>query len=356
MLIPFEAATMRTLRLLFALLLILLGLAVSPSVDFAQSSALGNCNHAEGSAIYRPDGVVVRYEFRNARLLLVSMTSGEIVQTLESSLTTSNLANLAWSPDCHILFGTANGDAILWDTLNGGRIATFAQVTLKNPPHWNPGRDALILEARGGSYLWNFRQGNPILLNFTGQTCPSSYWYFNWQVEWDNARNQVLIAPNFAGGSIVIAYDQTTARQMAFFDNDCQQGPVKFSITPDDRHVIVFTSENESFPSYYKAITLWDRETMQHVTVDANSQSAVLPSQIALSPDGRYLVLARIGMMRVWDLAHLPDDVQQRDPVYRHRIEPNTNSVRFVIGTVVETTDFNGKKLQWDVISGAQVG
>jgi len=28
--------------------------------------------------------------------------------------------------------------------------------------------------------------------------------------------------------------------------------------------------------------------------------------------------------------------------------------VRFVIDTVVETSDFNGKKLQWDVVSGAQ--
>jgi len=285
------------------------------------------------------------------------METGDIVQTLEDSFVTSDLATLNWSPNCHILFGTANGDAILWDVVNGGRIATFAQIRPKNPPYWNPGHDNLILEARGGSYLWNFRQSAPKLLLDDGQGCiGGSYWYFNWQVEWDDARNQVLIAPNYAGGRNVIAYDQTNAQQVAIFNNDCHQGPVKFTVTPDDQHLIVFTSENESFASYDKTITIWDRGTMAHVTVDANTQSAVLPSQIALSPDGRYLVLARVGTMRVWDLSTLAADVQQRDPVYRHHIEPNTSSVRFVIGTVVETTDFNGKALQWDVISGAQVG
>jgi hypothetical protein len=94
---------------------------------------------------------------------------------------------------------------------------------------------------------------------------------------------------------------------------------------------------------------------MAHVSVDANNQSAVLPSQVALSPNGRYLVLARIGMMRVWDLTTLADNVQQRDPVYRHRIDPNTLRIRFVGDTVVETTDFSGHTAQWDIHTGAQV-
>src|SRR5215216_6332808 len=112
---------MRILKLLFTLVFTFTVLAFSPRVDYAQGNFVGNCRHAESSAIYRPDGVVIRYEYRNARLVLVSMATGDIVQTLEESFTTNDLANLSWSADCHILFGTANGDAILWDTLNGGR-------------------------------------------------------------------------------------------------------------------------------------------------------------------------------------------------------------------------------------------
>ncbi|MFN8449147.1 MAG: WD40 repeat domain-containing protein [Anaerolineae bacterium] len=296
--------------LLFTLILTLSFLIRSPQVDSAQAEFLGNCNHAAGSSIYRPDGVVIRYEYRNQRLLLISMHTGEIAQVLEESFNTSDLANLDWSPDCRTLFGTANGDAILWDAVNGGRIATFSSVTPKHTPYWNPARDNLILEARGGSYLWNFREGAPMLLDFHGDYCQTGYWYFNWQVEWDNAADQVVVAPNYVDGNAVIAYDQANAQQIATYDNACLQGPVKFALTPDS--VIVFTSEDESFPGSLKAITVWNRATMEHVSVDANNQSAVLPTQVALSPDRRYLVLARIGTLRVWDLTALAEDVQER--------------------------------------------
>lgn len=342
-------------HIVFPLLVALSFLVRAPQIDPAQADFLGTCNHAAGSSIYRPDGVVIRYEFRNQRLVLVSMSSGEIAQVLDESFRTTDLANLDWSPDCHTLFGTANGDAILWDAVSGGRIATFSSVSPKNPPYWNPARASLILETRGGSYLWNFTQGAPLLLDYDGEFCTTGYRYFNWQVEWDNARDQVLVAPNYVDGNVVIAYDQTTARQVAAFDNACLQGPVKFTLTPDERHVIVFTSESESFGGYAKALTIWNRQTMEHISVDANTQSAVLPGQVALSPDGRYLVLARVGTMRVWDLTNLADDVQQRDPVSRHAIDPNTLRVRFVSDTRVETTDFAGRTAQWDVVTGDRI-
>lgn len=343
------------MRHLFLLLLVTLTFLIrSPQVDLAQADFLGNCTHASGSRIYRPDGVVIRYEFRNQRLVLVGMSSGDVVQTLDSSFETADLANLDWSPDCRYLFGTANGGAFLWDAVNGGLAAVFENVDVKNPPYWNPARANLILETRSGSFLWNFGDGAaPLLLDYDGDFCPTSFRYFNWQVEWDNAGNQVLVAPNFVSGNAVIAYDQTSAAQVAAFDNACLQGPVKFALTPE--RVIVFTSESESFGSYRKAITIWDRQTMAHMSVDANTQSAVLPEQVALSADGRYLVLARVGTMRVWDLTSLADDVQTRDPIGRHRIDANTLSVRFVDETMVETTDFAGQTARWDILSGAEV-
>ncbi len=336
--------------ILFSVIVMLSFLARAPHL--AQANFLGSCTHAEGSQLYRPDGVVIRYEYRNARLVLVSMHTGDIVQTLDTSFITSDLANLDWSPDCHYLFGSANGDSIVWDAVNGGRAATFAGTLPKHAPYWNPTRDRLILEAYGGSYLWNFRQSDPILLDYSGAVCQAGYRYFNWEVVWDNPRGQVLVAPNYAGGGIVIAYDQTTAQQIASFDNGCYSDPVKFAVTPDDQHLIVFTSEAEAYARYYKTITVWDRDTMAHVSVDAHNQSAVLPTQVALSPDGRYLVLARIGTLRVWDLTALPDDLRQRDPIHRYAIEASTRSVRFVSDTTIETTDLQGNAHHWDVVTG----
>ncbi|HVU10808.1 MAG TPA: hypothetical protein VHD90_05995, partial [Phototrophicaceae bacterium] len=100
---------------------------------------------------------------------------------------------------------------------------------------------------------------------------------------------------------------------------------------------------------------VWDRDTMQPITVSANTQGAVLPSQVALSDDGRYLVLARVGILRVWDLSALAGDVADRNPIHRYRIDANTRSVRFVAHGVVETTDFNNHASQWNLADGSKV-
>ncbi|MEP7293169.1 MAG: hypothetical protein ABI835_15405, partial [Chloroflexota bacterium] len=188
---------MRQFRLFFALIFTLFATALFPQIDFAQADFLGNCTHAPDSRITRPDGVVIRNEARNQRLVLVSMNTGEIVRELETSLNTEDLSLLDWSADCHYVFGSVGGDAVIWDAVNGGRVASFASVEPKNPPYWNPGRDSLILETREGSFLWNFRQSDPMLLTYEGDYCATRFRYFNWQVEWDNAHNQVLVVPNF---------------------------------------------------------------------------------------------------------------------------------------------------------------
>lgn len=353
---------MRQLRLLSILMFTLLGLALSPKVDLAQADFLGNCAFSLDyfgtfSGSYRPSDVIVRYEARNKRLLLVSWQTGEIVRELETSLSlsSSDVGVWDWSPHCRYLFGTANdrSDSVIWDVVNGGRAAT-THLTPKYT-YWNPDRDNLILEAHGGSYLWNFTQSDPILLTFSGKYQSTGYWYFNWEVVWDNQRNQVLVNPNYIDGTGVIAYDQASAQQIAFFDTASLYAPVKFALSRDNRHVIVFTSEDEAFASYSKTITVWDRDTMQAISVDAHSQSAVLPGQVALSPDGRYLVLARVGTLRVWDLANLAENLWARDPIHRYPIEATTRSVRFVSDTVVETTDLFNQIAQWDVVSGAPV-
>ena len=65
--------------------------------------------------------------------------------------------------------------------------------------------------------------------------------------------------------------------------------------------------------------------------------------------------LARLGVVRVWDLTPLAESVQARDPIRRYRIAPNTWSTRFIDATTVETTDFNGMITRWDLATGGQV-
>ncbi len=92
----------------------------------------------------------------------------------------------------------------------------------------------------------------------------------------------------------------------------------------------------------------------RHSSVDAGNQSAVMSSQVALSADGSLLVLARVGVLRVWDMTALPADVAQRDPIRRYSIEPNTFNTRFIDATTVETTDFGGIISRWSLLNGSE--
>jgi hypothetical protein len=162
---------MRQLRFTLTLVFTLLITMVLPQVDFAQADFLGNCTHAPDSSITRPDGVVIRNEYRNQRLVLASIASGEVAMVLDTSINTAEIAFLDWSPDCRLLFGSIEGDAVLWDAVNGGRVAVFENVDAKNPPYWNPGRENLILETRQGTFLWNFRYAEPRLMTYDGDYC-----------------------------------------------------------------------------------------------------------------------------------------------------------------------------------------
>ncbi len=304
----------------------------------------------------------MRYEARNQRLILVSWHTGSVIRELETSLVASEATHFWWSPTCRYLAGIIDDELVIWDAINGGRVRTFsndADLTLGFPFYnisWNPEGDSLVFRRIRQAYLWHFTQSDPISLSFSGDIPPAGMWgrafYVAWQVEWDNQRDQVLLTHPDANGDAIVAYDQRTGQQITFFHNAGQEGALIFRITPDDRSVLVFTAEEYSVSSYLKAITVWDRDTMEHVTVDANTQSAVLPTEVALSPNKRYLVLARLGTMRVWDLNNLAPNINDRDPIARYKIEPNTVSVRFVSETVVETTNFQEENQHWDVLTG----
>jgi hypothetical protein len=62
------------------------------------------------------------------------------------------------------------------------------------------------------------------------------------------------------------------------------------------------------------------------------------PEQLALSPDGHYLVIGRT-VLRVWDLWNLPEQFEDRLPMYRHD-GPfwSIQFVNFVAPEVVETS------------------
>jgi WD40 repeat protein len=88
--------------------------------------------------------------------------------------------------------------------------------------------------------------------------------------------------------------------------------------------------------------------------VNGERRTAADPEQIALSPDGRYLVVGK-EVLRVWDLANLPEKFEDRLPVYRYDgPERIIHALHFVSNEVVETTTLDGTQ-QWNILTGEQV-
>ena len=69
---------------------------------------------------------------------------------------------------------------------------------------------------------------------------------------------------------------------------------------------------------------------------------------IALSPDNRYLIAA-YNAIRVWDLHNLPENINDRLPIYRHGgPEARIWSARFINQEIIETT--SEESTQWWIL------
>jgi WD40 repeat protein len=190
-------------RLLLIGLLLCFGSILTSAVR-ADDGIPDNCENA-ASAYYRP-GVFARFELSNRRLVLVSWTTGEIVQVLASEVGEGVI--LSWSADCRYLavaLGTpASMDTVVYDTVDNFRVGSVPDA--QGQTHhitWGAG-NYLVVETRSGAILWNVPAN-------TQQTLTSSFDTFTARnfsrLRWD-AQNMLLIVNLAVGGRVV--YDLRT--------------------------------------------------------------------------------------------------------------------------------------------------
>lgn len=199
-----------------------------------------------------------------------------------------------------------------------------------------------------GHFLYHPASGHVVLLTFVGET-DSPYGDISSSplVYWDHERGQVIVS----GWDAVYTFDMQTGVERyrfspqpsgscGFYWYECG-----FSIT-EDRTTL--------FALGVSAVGVWNLDTLEHEQVAVDPLLSGYRASIALSPDGRYLVLAR-AMIRVWDLFDLPESFRDRDPVYSHHgPSGRVRSVRFVDNTTIETTSADGT-FRWNVITGEEI-
>jgi hypothetical protein len=117
-------------------------------------------------------------------------------------------------------------------------------------------------------------------------------------------------------------------------------------------------------------ITVWDRTTQQAVYQVNGGTAGIAPlystswykgnlvsstgsELVDISPDGRYLVVG-FETLRVWDLATLPENYDERTATYQYPIDTRgMNRLRFIDNTTVEILlDDNITLIRKDILTG----
>jgi hypothetical protein len=125
--------------------------------------------------------------------------------------------------------------------------------------------------------------------------------------------------------------------------------PINYTMSDDQRYIAIFT--REKYAGHPACVTVYDRDTETQNSVNAGDLTSTRYTQIALSPDGRYLVIGILAL-RVWDLANLPANFADRVPIHRYEGPLDAiEKLHFLDNTTVETISNDGAQ-RWDIITG----
>lgn len=280
---------------------------------------------------------------------------GLAAETATSSL--EEYRPLGWTVNCRYLLGRVPGSYLIWDSTTQTTSAQFEAYTPNAAIEWDTRGEYLIIPVSGeGTFLWNLTTDQKIRLN--ENPCG-----FFGNVVWDYARGVVLGHSPWqinrawcsvnGSSSVAVAYDLSTGAVVAEYSGTSRDWIsgyyINFEVTEDNRYVIV-TSYNNG------PVRVWDRDTGQSVTVNVNEGGGVAhtQSQIALSPDGRYLAIG-MNYLRIWDLAALAPALREQQPNYRYEGPTSRiRSVSFVDNNLIETISADGVQ-RWNVVTGELV-
>jgi WD40 repeat protein len=301
---------------------------------------------------YRPN---IAHTVQDKQLLLLDTDTGATLNVLDTNMLSYRKYNIFWARNCRYLVAVnvyAPFDPYprrftsIYDTFTGRRIFHSGREILFDFMLAPTGTHFLIKSGKG-FYLMSESFPEPVLL--TDQSDSASRYTFYY--EWDVTRAQLLI--NFrANAAYLMIYDLNTGAQIAALGNPegCSPSPTQFARSVDDHFLLVYPMKGDP-----ACVTVYNQESRAVVAqVNAELRAAEEPGQIAISPDGRYLVIGR-QVLRVWDLTNQPEEMADRLPVYRHdgpdRIIHN---LRFITNEIVETTTLDGVQ-QWNVLTGEQI-
>ena len=194
------------------------------------------------------------------------------------------VTTVTWSPDgTHILTGSGDGTARIWDTTTGDNTLTLTINSVINAIAWSPdGRHILTGSGDGTAHIWNATTGDNTL------TLTHTLIHADWvtAVAWSPDGRHILTG---SGEGTAHIWNATTGDNTLTLTHTNSVTAVAWS--PDGRYILTGTRGGTAH--------IWDSRTGDNtLTLTTNS----IIEAIAWSDDGRYILTGtHDSMTHVWD-------------------------------------------------------
>lgn len=320
------------------------------------------CEYTDGE-YYRPN---VAYRLQDNQLVLYDIQTDAIITVLDDTMLTILPGNrlpygdwYTWSRNCRYVFAInhwkptetwAERNVGIYDTITGQRVAFFPGRDIWFEVRYSPDYHHMYIKNHTGSYMladgWTqpvFLAPYTILDTTAGWTIRQTY-----QMRWDMERQEFLVVFRGTSRSTHI-FDMNTGalKSIVSVPDECTD-EVYFQTVVDNSYLLVYTNRS-GVPN--NCVTVYNRNSGATVSVDVDTRTSYEYDQIALSPDGRYLVVGMLAL-RVWDLQTLAPNLVDRDPLYRHEGPISMiGAVQFIDVDTIETTSADGVQ-RWNIITG----
>jgi WD40 repeat protein len=265
----------------------------------------------------------------------VQVVSNEMLPYDSAPLADARQENSAWT-------------LVIWDITTGERVVEFTspyQYGAFPRIVWSPDQSYVFVRVTSGAYVLNTATWEKTLLVFNREQGAIEAYA---EVYWDFDRGQIVVT----GYEAAYAFDMRTGEQRATYDvgierygsrNNCGVGWWADCDMDVDGNKLYVYGDN--------SFSVNNLDTGENIAVATDHYFGDYPMRAAMSPDGKYAVLA-YHVVNVWDLTTLPEVLNDHDTVYSWNLSFRVGELRFIDNVTLEITDRNDTRYLMNVETG----
>ena len=246
-----------------------------------EAQILGGHSEYVTSATWSPDATHILTGSQDGTARIWDTTTGDNTLTVT---TNSGIEAVAWSPDAtHILTGSQDGTARIWDTTTGDNTLTLTNAHTVTAVAWSPDGTHILTGTRdGAAYIWDTTTGNNTLTLTHNSSVTTATW----------SPDSTHILTGTRDGAACI-WDATTGNNTLTLTLIPTSTIEAMACSPDSTHIFTASADGTAH--------VWDATTGNNTLTLALIHDAET-KEVAWSPNGTHILTASAnGTAHVWD-------------------------------------------------------